>query len=164
MHLYWTSARLKMLHPIPTWISQDSASAKLFISIFFLLLPKELLKNYSSNFFPVSWKVIFPEFRLALWHFSSMWRCFLKRGTQSMKFHIKLDTGSRRYHFHNDLAMLEMEKFAIPFPNQKSSTCASNNNLSLQPQEKVGTSKLFSVSLLRIFKVSPNNFFLKNLF
>lgn len=52
--------------------------------------------------------------------------------SQSMKFHVKLDIESWRYHFLNDLAMLEMEKFLVPFPKQKSSTYASNNNLSLQ--------------------------------
>lgn len=64
MHLYWTAARVKMLHPIPIWISQDSASAKLFISFFFLL-PKKPCTNYSSNFFPVSWKIKFPRIQIS---------------------------------------------------------------------------------------------------
>lgn len=81
-----------------------------------------------------------------------------------MTFHVKLDTESWRYHFLNDPVMLEIEKLLVLFPNQKSSTCASKNNLSLQPQEKVGTSKFFSVSLVHIFKASPNHLFLKNLF
>lgn len=81
-----------------------------------------------------------------------------------MKFLVKLDTESWGFHFLNDLVMLEIEKLLVPFPNQKSSTCLSNNNLSLQPQEKVGTSEFFSVSLVHIFKASRNHLFLKNLF
>lgn len=38
MHFYWTAAGVKMLNPIPTSISQDSASAKLFIAYIFFLL------------------------------------------------------------------------------------------------------------------------------